>query len=316
MINSEDLKYRRFWATIAPAGIGILAVVFASNGERFYGQGLFVWLPFVLSSLTVLIYSYKTSVTKRQVNIAVLQMVMLFAVGLIASAVEGAICLLMASPLMFAVAYIGTNLTLLLVKRNPKLSGANTPLILLVLSIPIVMGFERALESPDNLIACTTSVEIAAPAETVWKNVISFPTLPPPNELLFKVGVAYPIDAKIDGSGVGAIRHCNFSTGSFVEPITVWDAPHRLAFSVEDQPEPMKELSPYEIHPTHLHGYFVSKHGEFRLTTLANGHTLLEGTTWYVNKIKPNLYWNLWSNYIVHAIHTRVLEHIKNLSER
>jgi hypothetical protein len=47
--------------------------------------------------------------------------------------------------------------------------------------------------------------------------------------------------------------------------------------------------------------------------TEANNPT--EGTTWYVNKIKPGLYWTLWSDNIVHKIHNRVLEHIKTQSE-
>jgi hypothetical protein len=77
----------------------------------------------------------------------------------------------------------------------------------------------------------------------------------------------------------------------------------------------MKELSPYDIHPAHLHAYFVSRRGQFLLTQLPNGHTVLEGTTWYTDKIRPNFYWDLWSDYIVHSIHTRVLEHIKQETE-
>jgi hypothetical protein len=65
-----------------------------------------------------------------------------------------------------------------------------------------------------------------------------------------------------------------------------------------------------------LHGYWVSKKGQFKLIRLANGHTLLEGTTWYINKIKPDWYWTLWSDYIVHKIHKRVLCHIKKVSEK
>jgi hypothetical protein len=42
---------------------------------------------------------------------------------------------------------------------------------------------------------------------------------------------------------------------------------------------------------------------------------LLEGTTWYENKIKPAFYWNIWSDFIVHKIHKRVLSHIKSESE-
>jgi hypothetical protein len=42
---------------------------------------------------------------------------------------------------------------------------------------------------------------------------------------------------------------------------------------------------------------------------------MLEGTTWYINKIKPGFYWKLWSDFIVHKIHNRVLEHIKVQAE-
>jgi hypothetical protein len=178
------------------------------------------------------------------------------------------------------------------------------------------MSFEKSTKNKEEIRTVVTSIEINASPEHVWENVIAFPQLAEPAELIFKTGIAYPINATINGQGVGSVRHCNFSTGSFIEPITVWDKPRLLKFSVVDQPEPMKELSLYDIHPNHLHEYWVSKEGQFKLTPLPNGHTLLEGTTWYVNKIKPAFYWTLWSDYIVHKIHQRVLEHIKKVTEK
>jgi hypothetical protein len=78
----------------------------------------------------------------------------------------------------------------------------------------------------------------------------------------------------------------------------------------------MKEWSPYgEIHPAHLDGYFVSKRGRFVLTPLTNGHTRIEGTSWYQHGLKPGPYWRWWSDAIIHRIHRRVLNHIKDLSE-
>jgi hypothetical protein len=44
-----------------------------------------------------------------------------------------------------------------------------------------------------------------------------------------------------------------------------------------------KEISPYNIKPAHLHEYFVSKKGQFKLTSLHGSKTLLEGTTWYIH---------------------------------
>jgi hypothetical protein len=195
-------------------------------------------------------------------------------------------------------------------------NNAPTIMVLLVVSVPALMAFENLNKPTDELRSVTTTIEINAAPTIVWKNVIEFPQLNEPTELIFRSGIAYPINAQIDGHGIGAVRHCNFSTGSFVEPITVWEEPKLLKFSVDSQPETLKELSFYNIHPNHLHGYWVSRQGQFKLTELPNGHTLLEGTTWYINKIRPGIYWTLWSDYIVHKIHQRVLEHIKLHAEQ
>ena len=55
--------------------------------------------------------------------------------------------------------------------------------------------------------------------------------------------------------------------------------------------------------------------GSFKLTQLSKRAYILEGTTWYMNKIRPGFYWTTWSDYIVHKIHTRVLKHIKEQTE-
>lgn len=130
------------------------------------------------------------------------------------------------------------------------------------------------------------------------------------------MGIAYPIEARIEGHGVGATRYCTFSTGSFVEPITEWDAPNRLSFNVAENPPPMKELSIYEgIDAPHLHGHMVSHKGQFRLSQRGN-QVLLEGTTWYSNRILPEFYWSMISDELIHLIHLRVLNHIKSHTEK
>jgi hypothetical protein len=79
----------------------------------------------------------------------------------------------------------------------------------------------------------------------------------------------------------------------------------------------MNEWSPYaNVVPRHLHGYFVSEQGEFRLTRLDTGRTLLQGTTWYRHGLWPAEYWRWWSDAIIHQIHLRVLAHIKKLAEQ
>lgn len=132
----------------------------------------------------------------------------------------------------------------------------------------------------------------------------------------FRAGIAYPVRARIWGRGVGAVRHCEFSTGPFVEPITIWDEPRLLAFDVTQQPHPMRELSPYRaLDPPHLSGFFQSRRCQFLFMRLPDGGTRLDGTTWYTQSLWPGSYWRLWSDYLVHKIHSRVLEHIKSESE-
>jgi hypothetical protein len=113
------------------------------------------------------------------------------------------------------------------------------------------------------------------------------------------------------------VRECVFSTGAFEEPIHVWNEPRLLKFSVTSNPPPMEEWTPYKhIHPPHLDGFLVSRGGQFLLTPMPGGHTRLEGTTWYHHHMWPATYWQLWSDYIIHKIHLRVLRHIQHQSER
>jgi hypothetical protein len=187
----------------------------------------------------------------------------------------------------------------------------------LIVLLPLAMGLDHATPPALPLLSVKTSVIVNATPEKVWHNVVSFAELPPPREMIFKLGIAYPIRAEIHGRGVGAVRHCNFSTGPFVEPIEVWDEPRLLKFSVTQNPEPMQEWTPYrDVHPAHLDGYLESRAGQFRLVPLEGGRTLLEGTTWYHHHLWPAKYWQFWSDYIIHTIHKRVLNHVKQLSEK
>jgi hypothetical protein len=180
-----------------------------------------------------------------------------------------------------------------------------------------MMLLEHSVQLAPPLRAVETSIEVAAPPAEVWSHLVAFNELPPPQERIFHTGIAYPLRAEIDGHGVGAVRNCVFTTGAFVEPIEVWDEPHLLRFTVSAQPPVMDELSPYpHLHPPHLDGYLQSRRGQFLLTPLANGHTLLTGTTWYQNSFWPGQYWNVWSDYIIHRIHGRVLAHIKHEAEQ
>lgn len=292
---------------ISLAMMGISVYAFAD-----YGVALFLGTPILMGAASAYFYN-RPHVRTLGGSIAVAEIAILVAgMVLLLFAFEGIICLAMLFPIGAAMGAFGALIgyTVAAVTR-----GRKTSLVVPALVLPLFAGADSiAPQLP--LYEVVTSVEIDAPPEKVWPHVIGFSELPPPANWYFRLGVAYPMRATIHGSGVGAVRHCEFSTGPFVEPITVWDEPRRLAFDVVSQPPPMHELSPYRhVHPPHLDGYLRCKRGEFRLIELDGGRTRLEGSTWYEYEIYPQQYWILWSDLLIHRIHTRVLHHIKHLAE-
>jgi hypothetical protein len=272
---------------------------------------LFLGIPFVTGTLAGYLANREAPRTMLgTLMIAILSQVIV-AIGLVLTAIDGLLCVLMTLPFSMAIAGLGAILGREIARRRPEspaLAG------LLLLAVP---SADVLLPPPTPVMGMVrTTVEIAAPPEIVWRHVVSFAELPPPREWLFHLGVAYPLRARIRGHGVGAVRRCEFSTGAFIEPITVWDEPRRLAFDVAASPIPMEEWSPYrKVYAAHLDSGFRSRRGEFRLVPLAGGRTRLEGRTWYALDIHPAWYWGRYADGIVHLIHRRVLRHIRSLSE-
>ena len=89
-----------------------------------------------------------------------------------------------------------------------------------------------------------------------------------------------------------------------------------LAFDVKSQPPPLQEWSQYShVYAPHLDGFFRTTHGEFRQVQIAPDRTRLEGRTWYSLQTQPSIYWQVMADTILHAIHRRVLEHVKAQAE-
>jgi hypothetical protein len=300
---------RRALVAISVA-VGLGAIALAVIHKSAYGLTLFVVLPMALGAVAG--WGMDADSAANAMGFGAMA-TLIASLGFFAMGAEGMVCIVLAAPLAMPLGAVGGLIGYQLGKQKTAASGV-AMLLLLPLGVGTT-GFD--LTAKPHVFVVMSSIEIAAPPETVWKNVVSFSELPPPTEWYFKTGLAYPIRAHIDGSGPGATRYCEFSTGPLVEPIEVWDEPHLLRFSVAQNPAPMEEWSPYaKVLSPHLHGHLISKQGQFLLTALPNRHTLLEGTTWYQHGLWPEMYWTIWSQAIIHRIHMRVLVHIKDLSEQ
>ncbi len=292
-------------------GVLLLAILFAGGialiGVGNYGLTVFIAFPVLLGGTASWIFRPGTRAQAVKVGAlaALAACAFLLFLGL-----EGLICIAMALPLAVPLAILGS--WLVFQADVPKRAMRGLGMLLL---LPPGLLFDAIAVPP--VYRVRTSIVIRAPAEQVWRHVVSFPDLPAPHEWYFRAGLAYPERTRIDGSGPGAVRYCDFSTGPVVEPVEVWDAPRLLRFRVTSSPAPLHEWSPYaNLSPKHLHGYLVSKQGQFRLIPLAGNRTLLEGTSWYQHGLWPAPYWRLWSDAIIHRIHLRVLTHIKTLAEQ
>ena len=310
-ILPTDDKKRKWFAVMVTAIISGLLTVWGIYGIQEYGIALFILTPIFIGAGSTILYGIKNQITYRKAWQIGFLTLGIYTAGLLIFAIEGLICIVMAAPIGILLTWVGSLIGLALLKDAS--SKAPSAMLILIGIIPTMAFIEK--ESKPNLTSVVTSIEINANPKVVWENVVEFPQLKEPTEFIFKTGIAYPINAKIKGIGVGAVRYCNFTTGSFVEPITTWKESKLLKFDVLEQPAPMKELSFWDINAPHLHDYFVAKKGQFRLVALPNGKTILEGTTWYYHNIKPGIYWQVWSNYIIHKIHDRVLMHIKENAE-
>jgi hypothetical protein len=292
------------------------ASVFSTDFLEVYGSGIFLVSPFVCGLISVWIYNRQGRKKLKESIFVSFLAGCISLLAFLAFGFEGLICLAMAFPVVVPCFILGGLLGFFISRAVGKRIYNDIIAILLVSLIPFFMGFESKEKEETVIRTSVTSVEINAPIETVWNEVIAFSQIDEPKELLFRLGIAYPINARIEGEGVGAIRYCNFSTGAFVEPITHWEPNVKLAFNVLEQPHPMKELSPFDhMHPPHLDWAVRSIRGQFILNYNDDGSVHLEGTTWFFVKMEPEPYWSWLTSDMIHMIHMRVLNHIKSTSE-
>jgi hypothetical protein len=304
-------------ALVITVPIGLIMAVLGTKLLVTYGWGLFVALPFVVGFAAAIIYGIHEPRSLGACMAVACLSVGILGVSLLAFAIEGLICLIMALPIALPLAAFGGTCGYFVQRWRWSQAGAPAFLSLVLLFVPGVQWTEHVSPASNPTFEVRSALDIDAPPEQVWKQVVTFSEIPPPAEWIFRAGVAYPIRAQILGNGPAAERHCVLSTGSLVEPIEIWDEPHQLKFSVSANPPPMQEWSPYaRLDTPHLHGFLVSSGGQFLLTPLPNGGTRLEGTTWYRHGLAPAGYWRVWSDMIIHKIHMRVLRHIKEQAER
>jgi len=65
-----------------------------------------------------------------------------------------------------------------------------------VLITPSFFGVEHFLKPQPGVFEVKSSIEVNARPEKVWQQIVSFAEIPPPQETIFRAGIAYPIRAE------------------------------------------------------------------------------------------------------------------------
>jgi len=298
--------------TLAGGSVGLLGSACWTLVVGEYGWGLFLGTPLVMGFVAARLANQHEDIGRRASCKIALWSVLLGGLAMLALAIEGIVCLLMAAPLIGVMAVLGA----LAGRKWALRQGVGTTRLRSVALLPLLMAVETQLPPADSF-EDVRSIEIAASPAAVWDSVVHMGPIPARPAAPFGWGLAYPLRGTIRGEGPGAVREGVFSTGVAYEQVTVWEPGKRLEFDVLSDPPMMHELSPYrEVHAPHLSGYFMTRDARFRIEPLANGKTRLTLATRHELSIAPIAYWKPISLWAIHANKRRVLEHFRNQAER
>lgn len=246
----------------------------------------FFWVPLKLGSFEWVGYSLITT-----------------AIGVVgASRVlhEGTVCLVIVSPLLYFAVIAGVALGRIWFRKDRgKLNLCLSPLFAF-----LVLGEVFTRSDREGIV--TDEIIIHAPAAKVWPHVTTFPEIAAtPRYWLFHLGLPMPMSTSSAGDFVGAHRECVFSGGAiFKETVAEIDPGAKLTFDIVESPSDPE-----------LIGHLSAHRGQFILRENGDGTTTLTGSTWYTLHVRPLWYFDWWTKEIFSAVHLRVMEHVRSLSE-
>jgi hypothetical protein len=213
---------------------------------------------------------------------------------------EGVVCLVIVSPLFYVFLWTGVLVGRLWFRPNySKLQLTIFPLLALV-------TLAESLHHSEEQAVVTDRIVIHAPPANVWPHVLAFPEIPDrPDYWIFRLGLPYPTTTTNGGNFVGADRQCIFSNGVVIrERVAEFVPNEKLTFDVAEQPTDPE-----------AYGHLTLHRGQFVLHDNRDGTTTLIGSSWYTLHVRPRWYFDLWTRDMTRAVHLRVMNHIKGLSE-
>jgi hypothetical protein len=268
-------------------------------------EGILAYPSFVLLPMIVgLVAAWFWRRLNRTVAWNALDALCVSLIGLMAAAIvlrEGAVCLVIVFPILYALVLTGVLIGRLLFKPN------YTKLPLTIVPLLVLLTVTDAFYSSDERAMVSDEILIQATPDKVWPHVLAFPNIPDhPDYWIFRLGLPYPTQTTNGGNFVGADRQCMFSDGIVIkERVAEFIPREKLTFDIVEQP----------THPE-AYGHITLHRGQFVLRDNGNGTTTLVGSSWYTLHVHPLWYFDLWTRDMTRAVHLRVMKHVRRLAEK
>jgi hypothetical protein len=236
---------------------------------------------------------------------------LLVVLGSFVGGFEGAICIVLATPVMLVLSSLGG----ILAASHAARARVALPVFLVM---PwAVMGLESNATVPTKFVTTTTSIEIAAQPSTIWPLVVSVDSIRPDERrpaLFSSIGFPQPIAATLDHPGVGGVRTASFERGVvFREVITNWVPEKRIRFTIDASTVPSRALDEH----VRIGGpYFDVLTGTYELRPLSASRTLLVLTSEHRVSTRFNPYASWWADRIMSSIQKNILYVLRARAER
>ena len=235
-------------------------------------------------------------------------------VGTAVFALEGAICIILAIPLVFPLASIG-GLIGGLIRRKSIATRS------LILAVPfLVSPLEMRIGNPVRMVETVREVVIDAPPATVWPLVASVDSIRPEEQskaLFVSLGFPRPVSATLSHPGVGGVRRAKFEKGLvFTETVTDWSPGKRLSFTIDPNTESIP-ANTLDEHVTIGGPYFDVLTGTYELFPLDGGtrtRLVLRSTHRVSTHFNPYAAW--WAERIMASIQTNILDVLETRAEQ
>jgi hypothetical protein len=295
--ESEKIFRALLAGTITATAFGLGGYFLLRDGTGAMGGVLFLLLPVAASFATTMVVK-RSALTLT----AVLMGVVLCLAGLIITRFEGALCIVMALPLIAGGLAIGAVCGFFFrrfVVGRSRYPGVMMLLVFLIAPV-FLMGANSAEQQTRRTPRTETIVStliLDAPPEKVWQEIGSLDRLNSSKGFLMMIGLPVPESCALESAAVGGRRVCYFDSGYIEERITEWNPPTSMKLQITASTLPgtpwlgFQDAS-YEIHRE-------------------NGHTVLTRSSTIISRLSPAWYWRRLERLGVETEHRYLFEEFK-----